>query len=194
MNKVYLLVICLLLAPFTGCLDEFTDEEITSESVEDETDRECLVPYGKCYGVDFSDHDLSGMNLTGIRFSHTRIPGENGAADEWIQPNLSGADLSDTDLNDAEFYGIKLSGAVLTGANLHLATLINVDFRCANLTGANLTGANLTNAYFSTHSCDADLSYTDFTDAIVTNADFGSTYWYQTIWTDGVAYDGNQAD
>ena len=118
MSKAYLLVICLLLAPFTGCLDEFTDEEIISESVEDETDRDCLVPYGKCYGVDFSGHDLSGMNLTGIRFSHTRIPGENGAADEWIQPNLSGADLSDTDLNDVEFYGVKLTGADLTGANL----------------------------------------------------------------------------
>ena len=120
MNKAYLLVICLLLAPFTGCLDEFTDEEldVASDSLEDKTYRECLVPYGKCYGVDFSGHDLSGMNLTGIRFSHTQIPGEGGAADEWIQPNLSGADLSDTDLNDAEFYGIKLSGADLTGANL----------------------------------------------------------------------------
>ena len=38
MNKAYLLVICLLLAPFTGCLDDFTKEEIeiTSEPVEDE--------------------------------------------------------------------------------------------------------------------------------------------------------------
>ena len=38
MNKAYLLVICLLLAPFTGCLDDFAKEEIeiTSEPVEDE--------------------------------------------------------------------------------------------------------------------------------------------------------------
>ena len=49
-------------------------------------------------------------------------------------------------------------------------------------------------AYFATHSCDADLSYADFTDAIVTDARFSSTYWYQTIWTDGIAYDENQAD
>ena len=33
----------------------------------------------------------------------------------------------------------------------------------------------------------------DFTGAIVTDADFIDTYWYQTIWTDGVAYDENQA-
>ena len=38
MNKAYLLVICLLLAPFTGCLDDFTKEEleITTEPVGDE--------------------------------------------------------------------------------------------------------------------------------------------------------------
>ncbi len=35
MNKAYLLVICLLLAPFTGCI-ETEEMEITSEPVEDE--------------------------------------------------------------------------------------------------------------------------------------------------------------
>ena len=37
MNKAYLLVICLLLTPLTGCLDDFTKEElITTDAVEDE--------------------------------------------------------------------------------------------------------------------------------------------------------------
>jgi len=35
MNKSYLLVICLLLAPFTGCI-ESEEIEITSDPVEDE--------------------------------------------------------------------------------------------------------------------------------------------------------------
>ena len=37
MNKAYLLVICLLLAPFTGCIEVTKEEsEITTEPVEDE--------------------------------------------------------------------------------------------------------------------------------------------------------------
>ena len=37
MNKAYLLAICLLLTPLTGCLDDFTKEElITTDAVEDE--------------------------------------------------------------------------------------------------------------------------------------------------------------
>ena len=35
MNKAYLLVICLLLAPFTGCIEP-EEIEITSDPVEDE--------------------------------------------------------------------------------------------------------------------------------------------------------------
>ena len=53
-----------------------------------------------------------------------------------------------------------------------------------NLTGIDLSYANLTGAM---------LHYADFTDAIVTDSDFTDTYWYYTIWTDGVAYDENQA-
>ena len=38
MNKSYLLIICLLLTSFTGCLDDFISEEveITTDAVEDE--------------------------------------------------------------------------------------------------------------------------------------------------------------
>lgn len=31
------------------------------------------------------------------------------------------------------------------------------------------------------------------TGAIVTDADFRYTHWYETIWTDGYMYDENQA-
>jgi len=37
------------------------------------------------------------------------------------------------------------------------------------------------------------LHHADFTDAIVTDSDFTDTYWYNTIWTDGVSYNENQA-
>jgi uncharacterized protein YjbI with pentapeptide repeats len=40
----------------------------------------------------------------------------------------------------------------------------------------------------------ADLSYADFTGALgATYADFENTVWLNTIWTDGVAYNTNQA-
>ena len=34
MNKAYLLAICLLLTPLTGCLDDFTKEELEITTVE----------------------------------------------------------------------------------------------------------------------------------------------------------------
>ena len=102
-------------------------------------------------------------------------------------------------LEDTEMTGADLSNLDLSGANL-----MN-----ANLTSANLTGTNFQNADFTCveytyyTACPkltyANLSYADFTNALFVSsssnsiADFTGTYWHQTIWWDGVAYDENQA-
>ena len=65
-----------------------------------------------------------------------------------------------------------------------------VDLNGQNLSGLNLTGIDLSYADLTgLHN----LRWADLTGAIVTDADFTSTTWYQTIWTDGVVYYENQA-
>ena len=203
MNKAYLLIICWLLVPFTGCIDveepeleeewedlPKDDEEKTEEPVKgcmdpnarnyDSTanidDGSCyvpndckLVPYGQC----------SGENLTGMKYLLNLHEYGN-----IYKKNLTGVDLSYATLTDANLYladltGANLNYADLTGASLRFAYLIDADLAFADLTDADLLSANLTGA--------------NFTGAIVTNADFYGTYWHQTVWTDGVAYDENQA-
>ena len=75
-------------------------------------------------------------------------------------------------------------------ANLLDADLSNAYLRYADLTGANFGYANLTDADLSY----ADLKFAFFYYATVTDADFSYTYWHQTMWTDGLRYDSNQAD
>ena len=190
MNKAYLLVICLLLTSLTGCLDE-----------------ECeLVPNGHCSGEDFSGQDLSGMNLKGIDLSYANLSGANLEHADLANAYLEGTDftganlkyvsLTVTVLYNADFTGADLRytdlryAAYLPSANFEHVDLTGANFEKTDLGGANLTGINLHGADLNS----ADLRYdADFTDAIVDDAIFTGTSWEWTIWTDGVAYDENQA-
>jgi uncharacterized protein YjbI with pentapeptide repeats len=58
------------------------------------------------------------------------------------------------------------------------------------LTNADLQYAHLQNAHFEF----AHLGNANFEDANVgPGTEFSNSYWHQTIWTDGVRYDSNQA-
>ena len=165
-----------------------------------------LGRYAYCAGADLSHMNLSGMDLTGID-----LRGANLQNTTFDYATLDGADLrsivapnatfihtgmNDTYLQNAEFNryswdecGGYCGAANLTNADLYYADLTNAYLSFADLTDADLRYADLT---------DADLRYADLTDAAfdsatVTNANFGSTTWSNTIWTDGVAYNTNQA-
>jgi uncharacterized protein YjbI with pentapeptide repeats len=126
----------------------------------------------------------TGMNKTYLqnaefnRYSLLECGGNCGAA------NLTNAHLGYADLTDAN-----LGFADLTDAELYYADLTDASLPYANLTDAVFTAADLTDAYLGY----ADLTNADFTSATVTNADFFYTTWSNTIWTDGVAYNTNQA-
>ena len=168
-----------------------------------------LVPFGNCAGADLSGMDLSGMDLTGIDLRSANLEGTNlsGAGlNESLLMNIetnrntsfSNAYLVYTDLTDAD---LGLYAADLTDDNAHLrhADLTGANLRYADLTGANLGYADLTGAdLYAADLTDADLyaanlKFADFEDAIVTDADFSGNYWHQTIWTNGIRYDTNQA-
>jgi uncharacterized protein YjbI with pentapeptide repeats/beta-lactamase regulating signal transducer with metallopeptidase domain len=73
---------------------------------------------GDCAGCSFSNADLHGQDLHGMR--------------------LTGANLENADL-----HATNLRGALLSGANLQNADLDGADLRHADLTGANLSGASM---------------------------------------------------
>ena len=165
-----------------------------------------LAPYAYCAGADLSHMNLSGMDLTGID-----LRGANLQNTTFDYATLDGADLrsivafnatfihtgmNDTYLQKAKFndYSQWECGGYCGAANLTDARLDSADLTDANLYGADLTdtllqAADLTNADLRY----ADLTNADFTSATVTNADFYGTTWSSTIWTDGFAYNSNQA-
>ena len=210
MNKAYLLVICLFLTSLTGCLDEECELVPNGHcSGEDFSGQDLSGMNLK--GIDLSYANLSGANLERANLANAYLEGTDftGANLKYVSltvtvlynADFTGADLRYTDLRyaaylpsanfehvdltGANFEKTDLGGANLSGINLHGADLNSADLRYAYLISANLTGANLTGA---------DLRYdADFTDAIVDDAIFTGTSWEWTIWTDGVAYDENQA-
>ena len=72
----------------------------------------------------------------------------------------------------------------MTGAEMQSAWLVDANLMYVDFDGANLTDTDLEGSW---------LHFTDFEYATVTGVDFTPSNWYQTIWTDGLAYNSNQA-
>lgn len=110
--------------------------------------------------------DVSGFDLSGLRFSSIRLRGANLAGTNLRKADLSGGQFCDCDLRRAnlthariplgDFRNARLEGANLTAADLNAsvmtgASLAGADLSRANLvkvrlSGVDLTGANLDQA------------------------------------------------
>ncbi len=161
-------------------------------------------------GIVLRSANLEGANLSAARLNESLLMNIEGNSftnfsnaylryadltDAYlVSADLTGADLRYADLTDANLFD-----ADLTDANLRSADLTDANLGYADLTGADLYGADLTDAYLRYADLTdanlryADLKFADFGSATVTDAVFTSTYWHQTIWTDGDRYDSNQA-
>ena len=150
--------------------------------------------------MDFSNSDLSGMQLEEYNFFWAYLTGANltgadlGDADltrvDLRGANLTGADLEDTNLTrvylvgaklfNAKLFNADLTGAHLMDANLTEANLTGADLIRANLAGADLTGAdleevNLTGAnLISANLTSANLTGADLTKAYLRDTDFSN--------------------
>ena len=135
---------------------------------------------------DLSRADLSGRELMGIDWSHTRL----------LSANLRGCNLDEAELNHADIRGVDLEGGSLEDAELHKAIASGANFIDASLVGAILSEACLANAKFvradlseaylgaanlfeadlsEANLCRASFMKADLTEAVLTHAAFAET-------------------
>ena len=137
-----------------------------------------IEEHGEPEGLDLSDRNLKGIDLSGelgqlLNLQDINLSGTDLQEADLSRANLGGVDfgsanlrqvnLSGSDLKGAYFIEADLFGAILSGADLRRAY-----FNEADLSGADLSGAILSGAYFS----EANLSDVDFSDADIIQADF----------------------
>ncbi|HTI15320.1 MAG TPA: pentapeptide repeat-containing protein [Dictyobacter sp.] len=104
-------------------------------------------------GVNLSDVDLRGVNLSGVNLNEANLIDINlsGAnlsnariyEANLSRANLSGTNLSEANLSEANLSEANLSRADLSNANLNGAVVIRTDLNESNLSGAYLNGADL---------------------------------------------------
>jgi hypothetical protein len=112
-------------------------------------------------GVDASDRELTGINLSELDLSGADFYGSDLSGANLKMANLSDADLGDCKLVKADLYKVDLRAAFATGADfggaylnesdlrgtdLRGVKLVEASLKSSDLTGADLTQANLTGA------------------------------------------------
>lgn len=100
---------------------------------------------------DFSEQDLSNLNLQGIKlnkfiFRYSDLQGITLPSANLFQSNFYGANLQDANLQDANLTQAYFSKTNLQNADLKGANLTGADLTNANLQDSNLCGTNLRNA------------------------------------------------
>lgn len=141
--------------------------------------------------VDFSEQDLSRINLSGARFERCLFAGTNLTAaqldaTEWLNCKAAHAVFRASTLVDARFVGSDLNntrwqhsklahasftGCKLTGANFADAATLGLNFSDCVLRSASLSGMSFYKSQL--HALDfaeADLSYCDFRHAVFVEA------------------------
>ncbi|SFQ38779.1 Uncharacterized protein YjbI, contains pentapeptide repeats [Lachnospiraceae bacterium XBB1006] len=132
--------------------------------------------------ADFSDVDLSEMNLSGMDFSYAEMKGVN----------LGGANLTRANLSHANLWGAYLHNIDLTEAMLDETVFINANLTLSKLNGCKgektrftfvcmwdceITNASLKKAdFFEAQICNCDFTGSDLEEACFACADFDPEY------------------
>jgi uncharacterized protein YjbI with pentapeptide repeats len=97
-------------------------------------------------GVDWSNQDLTDVNLQGADLTGANLSGANMSGAELSGANLTNANLSNAVLNhsangEADLSSANLSGAIFTGAQM-----LGTDLEYTDLSGTNFTATDLSRA------------------------------------------------
>tara|TARA_B100001559_G_scaffold130314_1_gene109650 strand:- start:2581 stop:4701 length:2121 start_codon:yes stop_codon:yes gene_type:complete len=143
--------------------------------------------------VNFDDtsifDDFTGSQYCSVSGSLPKVSGNSSAPSYYYtysgnyQTSLYRHEHSTFTDFDGESSSFEMS-SILDDANLQRADLRNSNLMYVDFSMANLTDAELDYSW---------LHFTNFDDAIVTGVDFYNSNWYQTVWTNGLAYNSNQA-
>ncbi len=77
--------------------------------------------------------------------------------------------------------------------NFYAAKMYDINLNYASLNEAILTEADLRISYLNyADFTNADLKFTEFHSASHVDAIFTNSYWFHTLWSDGIRYDTNQ--
>ena len=117
-----------------------------------------ILDYSNCVGVG-SLRDQVQFFLRGVNLTDANLSGANLSSIELTQADLRGANLSGANLSSAELTQADLRGANLSGANLSSAELTQAFLNEANLRGANLSSAELTQAFLENIFWDEDTKW-----------------------------------
>ncbi len=141
----------------------FTSEKRISKATNEDgiTEEIALLQGAKMIGIDFSDTDLSGINLERAYLSKSNLSGSN-----LYSANLSGAKLIEATLSGAKLLTANVSKAFMDKIDLSLADLSMTDIGYSSLSEANLQRSNMNMTNFT----GADLSKADFREANMADA------------------------
>jgi uncharacterized protein YjbI with pentapeptide repeats len=108
----------------------------------------CNLTGANLTNIKFNEYDIRYSNLSSADLRGANFSGVNLKGLSLVDTNLSNTDLTNTSLVDVNLSGANLSGSDLSGANLKGAILqntllINADLSDTNLSGVNLSGTNL---------------------------------------------------
>lgn len=116
--------------------------------------------------LDYSDHDLTYLDFSGIDFKSAILKGSDLYGADFTGANLKGSDLSGTRLDRTVLIRADLSGANLTNATI-LRPTVFTDLSQNITEGPKFSGATLRGIRVSLY-----LAGTDFRGADMTNANF----------------------
>jgi uncharacterized protein YjbI with pentapeptide repeats len=114
--------------------------------------------------LDYSGHDLTYLDLSGLNFKGARLAKSNLYGADFTDANLRGTDMSGTRLDRATLIRADFSGANLSGASV-LRPTVYTDLSENIADAPRFAGANLTGIRVMANMSGADFHGADLTDA-----------------------------
>jgi len=100
----------------------------------------------RCKGLDFSNADLSKLDLKHINFAGAKLCGVNFEGADLYGAVLDKADMTNVILDGAYVAGVSMEGAILDGASIKNCSFEDPKLRPSSLLGAHMRGVNLENS------------------------------------------------
>ena len=128
---------------------------------------------------DFTEIDLSGIELTGANFSYADLTGSDFGEAVLNEVDFTGCDLTSVNFSRANISAANFSNTIMNGTKFNSSTVEDSDFADADLSGTDFSDADLSSSDFALAQnmsmCRFD-SYTVWPEQDALPEDFESEY------------------